>query len=208
MYKGGNNMHRFATLALLALAWLLAACGGNTAPAPAQQPTQPPTIATTAPAAVPATATTAPPTAIPPTPTTQPFLATVQAVQTSILAPSRTPAASNTPGPTNTPRPSNTPVPPTATRVPPTQPPTFTPRPVIAAPTRPPAPPQPVAPKVSGPVAPVGDGECPPNAPIKGNRSSMIYHSPGQQAYNRTKAEQCFATGADAQAAGYRPAQR
>jgi endonuclease YncB( thermonuclease family) len=54
-------------------------------------------------------------------------------------------------------------------------------------------------------AAPV-DGECPASAPIKGNANSMIYHLPGQQYYDITEAEECFATAAAAEAAGYRAA--
>jgi micrococcal nuclease len=43
---------------------------------------------------------------------------------------------------------------------------------------------------------------------IKGNRNSMIYHSPGGQFYDKTYAEDCFYTAADAQAAGYRASKR
>ena len=50
-------------------------------------------------------------------------------------------------------------------------------------------------------------GDCPPQAPIKGNANSMIYHRPGQQYYDITVAEECFATEVEAQAAGYRAAQ-
>jgi hypothetical protein len=57
-------------------------------------------------------------------------------------------------------------------------------------------------------VAPNPDGSCPPDAPIKGNADSGIYHRPGQQAYNRTKAEDGFASAADAEASGYRAAKR
>jgi endonuclease YncB( thermonuclease family) len=56
-----------------------------------------------------------------------------------------------------------------------------------------------------GTVAPVG-GECPASAPIKGNANSMIYHLPGQQYYDITEAEECFATTSAAEAAGYRAA--
>ena len=65
------------------------------------------------------------------------------------------------------------------------------------------------APAVSGPVAPTGD-ECPPEAMIKGNQgtSGWIYHRPGGSSYRRTDPEQCFATSADAEAAGYRAAKR
>ncbi len=59
--------------------------------------------------------------------------------------------------------------------------------------------------RVSAPVAPVGRS-CPSSAPIKGNRSSMIYHRPGQQYYRVTNPEQCFRTAAAAEAAGYRAA--
>ena len=52
---------------------------------------------------------------------------------------------------------------------------------------------------------PVG-GECPSSAPIKGNANSMIYHRPDQQYYDITVAEECFATAAQAEAAGYRAA--
>lgn len=45
---------------------------------------------------------------------------------------------------------------------------------------------------------------CPSWAPIKGNQSSMIYHVPGGQYYERTNAEECFRTEAAAVAAGYR----
>jgi micrococcal nuclease len=61
-------------------------------------------------------------------------------------------------------------------------------------------------PTPGGGVAPIGNGDCPPSAPLKGNRESMIYHAPGQQYYAITHAEICFATPADAEAAGYRAA--
>ena len=56
-----------------------------------------------------------------------------------------------------------------------------------------------------------GTYTCPDWAPIKGNRNSegeWIYHQPWNQAYGRTKAEECFAYPSDAEAAGYRPAKR
>ncbi len=68
----------------------------------------------------------------------------------------------------------------------------------------PPAPPTTAVPR--GRVAPNPDGSCPDNAPIKGNANSGIYHRPGQQYYTRTNAEDCFATPAAAEAAGYRAA--
>ena len=48
---------------------------------------------------------------------------------------------------------------------------------------------------------------CPPDQPIKGNQSG-IYHVPGGQYYDRTNPEECFASEADAQAAGYRASKR
>ena len=56
----------------------------------------------------------------------------------------------------------------------------------------------------------LGDGTngCPPDFPIKGNASSMIYHRPGQPSYDRTIPEFCFASEHDAEAAGYRPPKR
>jgi hypothetical protein len=59
-------------------------------------------------------------------------------------------------------------------------------------------------------VAPQGS-DCPVDHPIKGNirqrdpdKGAKIYHVPGDNGYAQTKPEQCFATIADAQAAGYR----
>ncbi|MGE3272746.1 MAG: hypothetical protein AB7P40_28670 [Chloroflexota bacterium] len=52
------------------------------------------------------------------------------------------------------------------------------------------------------------DTHCPPSHPIKGNRESMIYHLPGGGFYQQTRPEYCFATSADAEAAGFRPSQR
>ena len=54
-------------------------------------------------------------------------------------------------------------------------------------------------------------GTCPDSHPIKGNinerEDTKIYHMPGSQSYRQTKPEECFATEADAQAAGYKPRQ-
>ena len=47
-------------------------------------------------------------------------------------------------------------------------------------------------------------GGCPADFPIKGNASSKIYHLPDIPSYQGTKAGWCFATEADAMAAGYR----
>jgi NAD(P) transhydrogenase subunit alpha len=58
----------------------------------------------------------------------------------------------------------------------------------------------------AGAVAGTGAADCPPDYPIKGNASSQIYHEPGGGSYEQTIPEFCFATAADAEAAGYRAA--
>jgi hypothetical protein len=58
-----------------------------------------------------------------------------------------------------------------------------------------------------GRAAPSGMS-CPASHPIKGNRSSMIYHPPGAELYDQTRPEDCFATPTDAEAAGYRLSRR
>jgi hypothetical protein len=52
----------------------------------------------------------------------------------------------------------------------------------------------------------LGDGtvNCPPDYPIKGNRQSRIYHTPGQVSYPSTIAEYCFASPEAAELAGFR----
>ena len=52
-------------------------------------------------------------------------------------------------------------------------------------------------------IEPDKSGDCPPSHPIKGNFTThsgeqCIYHMPGQRFYNKTKAEQCYATEEDA----------
>jgi hypothetical protein len=49
---------------------------------------------------------------------------------------------------------------------------------------------------------------CPGSHPIKGNRTSMIYHLPGDEFYDQTQPEDCFAAPSYAEAAGYRWSQR
>jgi micrococcal nuclease len=81
------------------------------------------------------------------------------------------------------------------------------PAPADPPPASPPAPPA----TGSGRTAPISVSDCPASHPIKGNVSSsgeLIYHVPGGQFYSRTNPEECFATEADAQAAGYRRSQR
>jgi ribosomal protein S6 len=48
-------------------------------------------------------------------------------------------------------------------------------------------------------------GECPEDYPIKGNATSMLYHSPGSPSYKRTVPEFCFASTEAAEAAGFNP---
>ena len=56
--------------------------------------------------------------------------------------------------------------------------------------------------------APPVDGQCP--GKIKGNigSSGKIYHVPGGAFYDRTYAEECFDTAAEAEAAGFRKSRR
>ncbi|MFL5759843.1 MAG: hypothetical protein ACJ789_08890 [Thermomicrobiales bacterium] len=53
-----------------------------------------------------------------------------------------------------------------------------------------------------------GSDECPPDYPIKGNATSLIYHLPGSASYNLTIPNICFATEEAAEAAGFRPPKR
>jgi small subunit ribosomal protein S6 len=48
-------------------------------------------------------------------------------------------------------------------------------------------------------------GECPEDHPVKGNASSMLYHTPGSPSYKRTNPEFCFASVQAAEAAGFNP---
>ena len=49
-----------------------------------------------------------------------------------------------------------------------------------------------------------GGRDCPPGFPIKGNLPSRVFHGPGQQDYDRTTPEVCFASEAAARDAGFR----
>jgi beta-lactamase superfamily II metal-dependent hydrolase len=61
----------------------------------------------------------------------------------------------------------------------------------------------------AGGVRPASEYDCPASHPIKGNRGDdWIYHAPGTTYFSRTKPEECFATEADARAAGYRAPKR
>lgn len=84
---------------------------------------------------------------------------------------------------------------------------------VCPARSGPAAPTKSASPSPSGPAAGgwplAGDRfPCPPGRPVKGNASSMIAHSPGQQSYLVTNPEQCFVDLPSALAAGYRAAKR
>lgn len=88
----------------------------------------------------------------------------------------------------------------------------------VSAPTTRPAPaPTPTAAPAAAPTAPPAaappastDASYPCQAgQIKANRNSGIYHVPGGASYSQTRANvQCFDTEAEAQAAGFRRAQR
>lgn len=57
----------------------------------------------------------------------------------------------------------------------------------------------------AGAIRAEASGECPDDFPIKGNASSMLYHSPGSPSYKRTIPEFCFASVEAAEAAGFGP---
>ena len=59
----------------------------------------------------------------------------------------------------------------------------------------------------SGWVEPV-DGACPASHPVKGKLSSGIFHAPGMQMYERTRADRCYADPAAAEADGLRASKR
>jgi hypothetical protein len=83
-----------------------------------------------------------------------------------------------------------------------------------SAPAQQPAPAQQSAP-AQKPASGAGAGQAPPDGtncpsgyPIKGNRTSKIYHQPGGGFYEQTRPEVCFAGPAEAESAGYRRSQR
>lgn len=136
-------------------------------------------------------------------------------------APADSPAATEPPSDATEPAPAATEPPAAATDAPPE--PTAEPAteiPTDAAPVAPPATEAPTSEPVpliqQQPAAQAGGiraeaGTCPDSHPIKGNinerEDTRIYHMPGSQSYRQTKPEECFATEADAQAAGYKPRQ-
>lgn len=151
-----------------------------------------------------------------------PTEAPTKAPAASRIRPTARPAPTEAPAPTTQPtaRPAPTEAP--AAAVAPTDSPTIAPvdKPTAGAavvqPTEAPAAPvaQPKPASSTGGVAPQGSA-CPGDAPIKGNirdrnpdKGAKIYHLPGDNGYAQTKPERCFATAADAEAAGFRPVKR
>jgi hypothetical protein len=57
-------------------------------------------------------------------------------------------------------------------------------------------------------VVPDEQGGCPGTHPVKGKRSSRIFHVPGGAFYAQTKADRCFCDEEAAEADGYRRAKR
>jgi hypothetical protein len=125
---------------------------------------------------------------------------------TATVAPSATPVPTQTVAPTPTMSLTQTVVP-SATSMPSE----------TAAPMNTPVPPRtarPTVPTDGGAPSPRGTGsappegiDCPAGYPIKGDRatgSEWLYRAPGAESYETTRPEECFATEADAQAAGYR----
>jgi len=75
-----------------------------------------------------------------------------------------------------------------------------------------PLPPKPIPITSAAPPAPSvdpdADGDCPVTHPIKGKRTSGIYHQPGGFAYDRTHADRCYRDATAAEDDGLRAAKR
>jgi len=93
------------------------------------------------------------------------------------------------------------------------------PRPRPAAPTGPERAAEPATAAAPEVVAPEGatdgpawidpvDGACPASHPVKAKLASGIYHLPGMQMYERTRADRCYADPAAAEADGLRASKR
>jgi hypothetical protein len=81
------------------------------------------------------------------------------------------------------------------------QPSPFPPSPVVS--------PAPAAgPEPSGSWVEPDDGACPVSHPVKGKVTSGIFHVPGGQNYERTRADRCYADSIAAEADGMRQAKR
>ena len=57
-------------------------------------------------------------------------------------------------------------------------------------------------------VAPAADGSAPPSHPVKVKMASGLYRVPGTAAYDRTRADRCYATPEAAEADGFTRAKR
>ncbi len=57
-------------------------------------------------------------------------------------------------------------------------------------------------------VEPAEDGTCAPSHPIKAKLRSRLFHLPGMIAYDRTRADRCYRTAADAEQDGFSRAKR
>jgi large subunit ribosomal protein L17 len=60
-----------------------------------------------------------------------------------------------------------------------------------------------VADEWAGSAQPTADGEAPAGYDIKGNKNSMLYHTPGSRFYKQTVAEVWFDSEESAEAAGF-----
>jgi hypothetical protein len=70
-----------------------------------------------------------------------------------------------------------------------------------------PMPPRPV-PTPAEPWVEAVDGACPASHPVKGKLSSGIFHAPGGQMYDRTRADRCYVDPEAAVADGLRASKR
>jgi hypothetical protein len=94
---------------------------------------------------------------------------------------------------------------------------TWEPQPFPMPPRPVPAPPTPASPPAAGTGDPDGaaepwveavEGSCPATHPVKGKLSSGIFHEPGMQMYERTRADRCYADAEAAVADGLRASKR
>lgn len=136
-----------------------------------------------------------------------PFAIVQSAGETVGVLPTRTPRPPTaTLGPTNTPQPTRTPAPTDTPRPTQTPRPTHTPRPTLVpglVETN-----QAINRDRIATAESVGAYPCKPGQ-YKGNQNSGIYHAPGQRDYEKTQTDvACFDTMAEAEAAGFRIAER
>jgi hypothetical protein len=88
----------------------------------------------------------------------------------------------------------------------PTPAPVSSPTEVVTAPVVAPEPESASAPTT--PWVEPDDGACPVSHPVKAKLSSGIFHVPGGQNYDRTKADRCYADATTAETDGLRQAKR